>query len=80
MKREIQIFNLDGESTLLTERKRDVGRAKCCELYIGTRCKTIDWFHAVTVETPLLIARCKKWREEKMILFQNIDRERERKR
>jgi len=71
MEREIQMFNLDGGSTLLTERKRDVEPAKCSKLYVGTRCRTVDWFH--TVEMPSLIARRKRWREEKMILFQNID-------
>lgn len=69
--------NLDVWQTrniLLREPKRDaVGRAKCSKLYVGTRCKTVDWFCAAAVEAPSSIARCKRQREEKTIPFQKVD-------
>lgn len=48
-----------------TAGRRAVGRAKCGKLYVGTRCKTVDWFGAATVRAASSIARCKGQREEK---------------
>jgi len=34
--------------------------AKCSKLYVGTRCKTVDWFRAAAVQAASPIVRCEE--------------------